>query len=141
MHDRAPRWKTGLAGVLSRLLPALRLSNEIDAAELTHDPAHVDAYRTDALVHAWITPRMYTEMMEALRLAFAERGRLRLPLLFVVPDADSVVRSDDTLRFAEGIPGDVTVKVYEGMYHETLNELERARVMADVGAWIDARIA
>lgn len=35
---------------------------------------------------------------------------------------------------------DKTLKVYEGLYHEVFNEPERAQVLADVQAWLDAHI-
>jgi alpha-beta hydrolase superfamily lysophospholipase len=140
VKTKAPRWKLALSGMLSRLLPWLPLSNEIDPAELSGDPAYVRSYREDPLVHARITPRLYTEMMAAIGDAVAERGRLALPLLFLVPGADSIVREEETLRFAAGLAGDVTVRRYPGFRHESLNELERARPVADVAGWIEARI-
>jgi len=130
VRKEAARWKLALSGTLSKLLPRLPLGNEIDPAELSGDPAYVRSYREDPLVHARITPRLYTEMMAAIGDAVAERGRLALPLLFLVPGADSIVREEETLRFAEGVAGDVTVRRYPGFRHESLNELERARPVA-----------
>ena len=36
--------------------------------------------------------------------------------------------------------GDKTLKVYDGLFHEVLNELpeDRARVLSDIVAWLDA---
>ena len=140
IRKEAARWKVALSGVLSRLLPWVPIPNEIDPAELSSDAAYVRSYREDPLVHAKITPRLYTEMMAAMGDAVAERGRLALPLLFVVPGADSIVREEDTLRFAAELGGDVTVRRYPGFHHESLNELERARPIADIIRWIEARI-
>jgi len=140
IRKEAARWKVALSGVLSRLLPWVPIPNEIDPAELSSDAAYVRSYREDPLVHAKITPRLYTEMMAAMGDAVAERGRLALPLLFVVPGADSIVREEDTLRFAAELGGDVTVRRYPGFRHESLNELERARPIADIVRWIEARI-
>lgn len=136
---RPPRWKTAAAGLLSRVAPRLRLGNEIDPAFLSADEAYVRAYRDDPLVHPWITPRLYTELLAAAQRAWAEADRLRLPLLFVVPGADPVIRSDTTERFARGLRGDVTVRVYPGLRHEPHNERERDTVLGDVAGWIAAR--
>jgi alpha-beta hydrolase superfamily lysophospholipase len=140
-HARAPRWKTALAGVLTRVLPALPLANEIDPAELSHDAEYVASYRNDPLVHPWISPRMYTEMVAAIESALAQGAALRLPLLFVLPGADPIVRTDASRAFARGLEGDVTVRVYEGMFHEAHNEMDCARVVADVATWIAAHSA
>lgn len=137
----APRWKTGAAGLLSRLLPRLAMGNEIDPALLSGDPAYVADYRSDPLVHDRITPRLYTEFLAAIPRVAAEADRLRLPLLFLVPGADRVCRSAETLRLARSLPGDVEVREYPGFAHESLNERQRDRAVADVAAWMDARRA
>jgi alpha-beta hydrolase superfamily lysophospholipase len=36
------------------------------------------------------------------------------------------------------IVSDKTVKVYDGLYHEVLNDPERDQVIADLVAWLDA---
>lgn len=133
---QAPRWKTALAGTLSRLAPALRLSNEIDPAGLSHDPAYVATYRDDPLVHPWITPRLYTEMLAAMAAARDGGAALRLPLLFVLPGEDPIVDAAVSAAFAAGLSGDVTVHTYAGMRHEAHNELDRARVEADVADFV-----
>jgi alpha-beta hydrolase superfamily lysophospholipase len=140
IRKEAARWKVALSGVLSKLLPWVPIPNEIDPAELSADAAYVRSYREDPLVHAKITPRLYTEMVQAMGDAVAEKDRLALPLLFLVPGADSIVREEETLRFAEVLAGDVTVRRYPGFHHESLNELERARPVGDVVGWMEARI-
>ena len=50
------------------------------------------------------------------------------------------MREEDTLRLAEGLSGDVAIRRYPDFHHESLNELERARPVGDLLAWIDARI-
>jgi alpha-beta hydrolase superfamily lysophospholipase len=140
IRKEAARWKVALSGVLSKLLPWVPIPNEIDPAELSSDPAYVRSYREDPRVHAKITPRLYTEMVRAMGDAFADGGRLALPLLFLVPGADSIVREEETLRFARGLSGDVTVRRYPGFRHESLNEVERARPVADLVEWMEARI-
>lgn len=136
---RPPRWKTAAAGVLSRLAPRLRLGNEIDPSFLSRDEAYVRAYRDDPLVHPWITPRLYTELLAAAAQVWTEAERLRLPLLFVVPGDDPVIRAATTERFARGLRGDVTLRSYPGLRHEPHNERERDTVLGDVAAWIAAR--
>ncbi|HEX8903797.1 MAG TPA: alpha/beta hydrolase [Longimicrobiaceae bacterium] len=137
---QAARWKTALSGFLDRVLPWLPISGEVDPAELSHDPAYVRSYRDDPLVHDKITPRLYAGMVGAMRDAFAERDRISIPLLFIVPGADTIVLEETTLRFAEMLTGDVTIRHYPGFHHESLNELERARPIADLLAWMEERM-
>ena len=137
---KAPRWKVAASGFLSAVFPKLTLSNEIDPAELSTDPAYPADYRSDPLVHDKVTPRLYTELMAAIGAAFAEGGRISVPLLFLVPGADTIVREDEVRRFAAGLAGDVTVREYPGFRHEPHNELGRERLVTDVLAWIDGRL-
>jgi alpha-beta hydrolase superfamily lysophospholipase len=140
-HVQAPRWKTALAGVLNRLLPTVRFANELDLTHLSHDAEYVATYATDPLVHPWLTPRLYAEFVDAIAKARAEGAALRIPLLFVLPGADPIVRTDVAREFAAGLAGDVTVREYAGMYHEPHNEVDRALVTADVVGWIEAHSA
>jgi lysophospholipase len=135
-----PRWKVALSGVLSRVAPALPFGNEIDPDQLSTDAAVVAAYRADPQVHARITPRLYTEMLAAMDAAFDEAGRIAHPLLFLVPGADPVVDAAGALRLARALRGDVTVRDYPQMRHETLNEVGRAAVVTDVLSWMGPRI-
>ncbi|HEX5724607.1 MAG TPA: alpha/beta hydrolase [Longimicrobiaceae bacterium] len=137
---RAPRWKVAAAGVLSRWLPALPLASGIDPDTLTHDAAYVRSYREDPLVHARVTPRLYTEFMAAIPRALAEPERVRLPVLVLVPGADAIVDAEAVRAFARRLAGDVTVREYPGFYHESLNEVDRHRVVIDLLEWMEARL-
>jgi lysophospholipase len=137
---RAPRWKTALAGVFSRVLPRFPFGNELDPSMLSTAPGYVDAYRADKLLHPTITPRLFTEIGQAMRAAFDRPDSIRLPLLVLAPTGDRVVAPEAVARFASACPGDVQVRRYEGFQHEALNEAERHRVIDDVTAWLEARI-
>lgn len=135
---RPPAWKAALAGVLSRLAPGLRLSNEVDPADLSRDEAVVAAYRADPLVHPWITPRLYTGIARAMARATERRDRIRVPLLFVLPGDDRIVLSAAAEAFAKGLTGEVEVRRYPGFRHESLNELGRESVVAGMAVWMAA---
>ncbi|HEU4882434.1 MAG TPA: alpha/beta hydrolase [Longimicrobium sp.] len=136
----APRWKVALSGVLSRVVPWLPFHNEIETAMLSTAPGYEAAYRADTLLHNTITPRLYTEMVAAIRGAFEKPEGIRIPLLVLAPTADRVVLPEAVARFASAFPGEVEVKRYEGFQHESLNEKDRHQVVADVAAWLNARI-
>ena len=38
-------------------------------------------------------------------------------------------------------PKDKTLKLYDGHYHDLLNDLGKEKVMADIKGWIDAHLA
>ena len=64
---------------------------------------------------------------------------LRLPLLVIHGGEDRLMppSASEVVRQHAGSP-DLTVRVYDGLYHEPHNEPEKDEVLADVVAWLDA---
>jgi lysophospholipase len=136
-----PRWKTTLASAINKFLPALPFANNVDPHDLSHDPDVVESYAGDPLNHDRITPRLFTEASTAMGLAFQRADRLDDPVLFLLPGDDRIVDTSRTQALARGIPsGEVTIKVYPGMYHEILNERDRSIAYRDIRDWIAARM-
>ncbi len=48
--------------------------------------------------------------------------------------------SASTWEFVAQVAGDCTLKIWEGLYHETPNEPEKAEVIAFMIDWIKAHI-
>lgn len=70
-----------------------------------------------------------------------EFSRITLPLLILHGTADRATRPDGSQQFYdEAGSTDKTLKLYDGHYHDLLNDLGRERVMDDIVAWIDARV-
>ncbi len=134
---RVPAWKLALAHLLLVFRPSLPLPTGVDTAHLSTDPAVGQAARSDPLYHRVMTPRAYRELLAAERAALAEGDRIAVPLLFLVAGDDRLVSREAAERFANALEGDVTLQVYEGLFHELFNEPGRARVFRDVEPWLD----
>jgi alpha-beta hydrolase superfamily lysophospholipase len=136
------RWKERLTSVLNYSVPALPLSTGLNPEHLSHDPQVVEAYRRDPLVHDRITPRLFSEIKGEIERAFQDVARLKMPILFLIPSADRIVRPDLMQQFAAslGRRPDVQVETLSGLYHEALNEATRSSVVADLLGWIERRI-
>ena len=81
-----------------------------------------------------------TRFLHAAPLGFdASTLELWGPLLHGGADRLSDVSSSRELHARAGA-ADTTLIVYDGLYHEILNEPERDQVLADVTAWLDARV-
>ncbi len=142
MVMEVPQWKDVLADILYYTVPALPMSTGLPPEYLSHDPEVVDAYVRDTLVHDRITPRTYGEIEREIKLAFQKADRLRMPMLFLVPSDDRIVRADLMQEFAAvlGEAKNVRVETFAGFYHEVLNETARSSVVADLLGWIERRI-
>ena len=134
----APAIKLFMAGFLSRFLPWLSLSNELDTAHISRDPAVVEAYVLDPRVYSTITPRWYTEMRDAMERATAAASSLRIPLLMVTSDADQICDPLAARKVANHWGGCSDQLTYPALYHEVLNEPEKAQVLAEILAWFQA---
>lgn len=131
-----------LGRVLARIAPRVGVL-ALDTDGLSRDRAVVQAYRDDPLVHhGKTTARLGAEMLAAIARVRAGAASLTLPLLIVQGGADRLVDPDGA-RFLTHQVGsdDVTLRVYDGLFHEVFNEPEGGDVLDDVLAWLDERVA
>jgi len=133
----APALKLMMAGFLSKVLPRLSLSNELDTAQISRDPAVVAAYQKDPQVFGTITPRWYTEMRDAIERAHKWASSMQVPLLMVTSDADGICDAKAARKLARSYGGCVEQLRYPELFHEVLNEPEQEQVMAEILAWLD----
>ncbi|WP_035467409.1 alpha/beta hydrolase [Burkholderia sp. WSM2232] len=137
-----PGWMLRLSQVISRLWPNFP-AMKIDAALLSRVQSVVDANRSDPLVHHGPIPaRTGAELL--LAMARIERGRaqLRVPLLVYHGTADKLTEPQGSQAFGQhaGSP-DKTLRLYEGSFHETMNDQDRDRVIGDLIEWIDQHLS
>jgi acylglycerol lipase len=110
-------------------------------ADFSRDPAWVAHLESDPLVENEVQP---IQTMAALARAderFAsEFERIALPVLIIHGTADRATRPEGSQTFFDAaLSSDKTLKLYEGFFHDLLNDVDRDRVMNDVGNWIDRR--
>lgn len=138
---RAPAWKLALARVLADLAPGLGMSTGLDTSALSTDASVGEAALADPLYHRRMTPAAWREIQAALVAVVAERDRIATPLLVMLPGDDRILSSRASEEFVRGLGRPADVLRYAGMFHEILNERERSRVLADLGAWLDRALS
>jgi len=129
------------AKTLGVVAPGLPLQ-DLDVNAISRDPAVVDAYNTDPLVHHGKVPAGIARALLQVGETMPRRAAaLTAPLLVVHGSEDRLIPVDGSRRLVEcvGSP-DVELKVYPGLYHEVFNEPERDQVLDDVVSWITARL-
>jgi alpha-beta hydrolase superfamily lysophospholipase len=125
-------------GVIAPGLPV----QQLDANAISRDPAVVDAYNTDPLVHHGKVPAGIGRALLMVGETMPQRApALTAPLLVVHGAEDALIPVDGSRQLVEvvGSP-DVELKIYPGLYHEVFNEPERDQVLNDVVSWINARL-
>jgi len=137
----APTFALAAIKGLSRLVPRLRVLTLRNKA-FSRDPRAVEALNTDPLTAHERQPASTVAALvranERLRGRFAS---ITLPLLIVHGTADRVtdVRGSQFLYDAVGAT-DKTLKLYEGHYHDLLNDVGKEQVVADMQRWIVDRL-
>ena len=133
---------TRLVGrLLSAVAPQLGLF-AVDPSLVSRDPEVVKAYETDPLVHHDRLPaRTIAELAGAVE-SFPDSVRaITVPTLIMYGSGDHLVPPAGSMMLNDRIgAADTTLKTYDGLYHEILNEPEQDVVMDDLCSWLRARV-
>jgi len=132
--------KVALIKILYKIFPTLSLSTGLDAYQLSRDEAIVEAYINDPLVHDRASLSMAKYSLEAINWVFNHVQDIHAPVLMMQGSLDKICFLDSTRDFAERLPGEVTLKVWDGFYHEIHNEPGWENVIQYMIAWLDNQI-
>jgi alpha-beta hydrolase superfamily lysophospholipase len=132
--------KMTAAKLLGTALPTIAIPSGLDDSGLSRDPAVIEAYRADPLVHDKASFALGKDGAQGADWALAHAGDFSLPLLMLHGSDDPIAYVRGTEEFAGKVQGDVTVDIYEGLLHEPHNEPEQDEVLADIVAWLDAHV-
>lgn len=138
----APDFALAVFKGLGHLAPhahVLHLKN----ADFSRDPQAVKAMDSDPLIaHETQPTQTLAAMVRADERLKKEFPRITLPLLILHGTADKATRPSGSQHFYDAASSpDKTLKLYEGGYHDPLNDIEKEKVMADILSWIAARIS
>jgi acylglycerol lipase len=137
----APDFALAVLKGLSHIVPhahVLTLHNR----DFSRDAAVVAALDADPLIAGESQPTQTVAAMvradEKLAQSF---GNITLPVLIMHGTADKATRpSGSQLFFEQTGSTDKTLKLYEGSFHDPLNDLDRALVLSDISAWLGAHV-
>ena len=132
-----------IAKILNIVAPKLPLADAAPINELSTDPTIARAFAADPL--NWkekMRVRMGMTMRDYARAARASNMTpLKMPLLVLHGADDKISPPSGTQWVYDHAPStDKTIKIYPDMKHEILNEIDRASVLSDITAWLDAHI-
>lgn len=139
----SPALDIGLSGFqktllsLGRFTPDLAVGNGLKPEWVSSDASVVRDYVDDPLVHDRITGRLTRFMLDSGEVVASRAPTWTVPTLLLYAGADRCVRPAGSARFAASAPaGVVTTHAYPHMAHEVFFEPDRARVLADLQAWL-----
>lgn len=128
------------ARVLARLAPGAPVL-KLPLEAISRDPEVVSRYLSDPLVHALpMRARQAVQSADAQSRLAPRLASISIPLLVMQGTGDRIVApASGPFVHAAVSSADRTLKLYEGLYHEILNEPEKPAVVADLRAWLAAR--
>jgi alpha-beta hydrolase superfamily lysophospholipase len=128
-----------LLAVVPKIAPNLSLGNGLKRQYLCRDTEVIEAYNTDPLVHDRISPRLAQWLAVQGQACISLAPTLRVPTLLMFAGTDRLVSEAGSRAFADVATRSLmTVKYFEPMYHEILNDPERHRVLSAMRQWLDA---
>jgi alpha-beta hydrolase superfamily lysophospholipase len=136
----APDVALSLLKGLSHVAPhahVLRLKNE----DFSRDPAIVHQMNSDPLIADEKQPtQTVAQMVRADQRLEHEFPNFKLPLLILHGKSDKATKPSGSQQFYDAAGSrDKTLKLYDGAYHDLLNDTDRDRVIGDVIGWVESR--
>jgi acylglycerol lipase len=137
----APDFALAVLKGLSHIAPhahVLPLKN----ADFSRDPQVVAAMNADPLIaHETQPTQTVAAMVRADERLKQEFPLITLPVLILHGTHDKATRPSGSQAFYDSAGStDKTLKLYEGGFHDLLNDLDKETVVADVKSWIASRL-
>jgi len=135
--------KVVMAKVLGAFFPAMTIPTALDPTTISRDPEVVQKYIDDPLVHDKTSLGLAKASMTAIDLCFAHAKEFAPPLLMMHGKADKLTYasgSEEFAKLASETNKDVTLKLWDGLYHEIHNEPEKAEVFKFMIEWLDKHL-
>ena len=141
--DKISGFLKTMAKVMGKIAPKLKISPGLEANMLSHDPEVVKAYQEDPNVYAEkITARLGYEMLNKFESVLDVIDKFKLPLLVQCGSEDALIQgAEEEIKEAFKMD-DQTINIYDGLYHEVYNELEKDRkiVLKDLSNWLEKHV-
>ncbi|MCY4464039.1 MAG: lysophospholipase [Chloroflexi bacterium] len=136
-----PAWLVSLLLLAARFIPKVRISPRGPDSILTRDEGKLQEWREDPLVEK----RMWrigtsAALVRKARAICASVQTIHLPLLAMHGGADKLAPASGAhFLVQQSDSSDAMVKIYSGLRHEVVNEIERDQVIKDLREWLLAR--
>ena len=134
--------KIAMVNLLGSFLPNITVPSGLDATMISRDADVVKKYINDPLVHDKASLGFGKAALKAIDQCFSHAKEFTPPLLIMHGTDDKLnypSGSEDFAQLAEP-DHDVTLKLWDGLYHEIHNEPEKAAVFKLMIEWIEKHL-
>jgi alpha-beta hydrolase superfamily lysophospholipase len=127
-----------VGGWIAKFVPWLGLI-QINPKDVCRDQTVVQEYIDDPLVYnGRISAKLLSEIVKGMQRINDEASSIHLPLCIVHGGADKLADPAGAQMLYEKVSSKQKfIRIYDGLYHEVLNEPEHPQVLKDIGAQLE----
>ncbi len=142
LRIRVAQWKIVAGKILPYLCPLCRGSTGIAPENISRVPSVVEEYAIDPLVIHRLTLRAWRAMILYLEKVRGLAEKVHGNILIFQECDDPVCDAGTTEDFYRRMPkDDARLILYDGAYHEPMNDAIREQVYSDVERWLEGVLA
>jgi alpha-beta hydrolase superfamily lysophospholipase len=117
-------------------VPTLPLADAVSS-----DPAVVQAYKDDPLVHLGPPPREMLLVMGAVGKIIDDLPTITIPVQVMQGSSDFLIPTQAYRLVVDGVGStDVTARLWPGLFHEIYNEPVKKQVVGELVRWLTERL-
>ena len=134
-----PKFIIYIQKILVVLFPSFTLNNRLDPYHLSKNTNKVKKYIKDPLVHNRISLKMFSEVNKAIDKIENESEKINIPVLLLHGKKDNIISFKGTKKISKKINNSKLI-LYEGLYHEPHNDLEKNEILDNYTSFIKNNI-
>lgn len=133
--------KGNIFKIINKVAPKIRIKNPITTA-LCKNPEVVEKYLKDPLNLKDATLNFYVEfLIRGVNWLNENMDKYSYPCLILHGSEDKIVFKEASENFYDKISSkDKKLIIYDGLYHEIMNEITRDQVIDDICNWLENRL-
>lgn len=135
-----PGYKMVLASLVGSLVPSILQPNGLDTGYLSRDKNVAEQYKSDPLVHDRISAGLFLAASRGGEKAVRMAGSITIPVLLMHGTADAITSPEGSKSFSDNSGDNVTLRLWDGFYHELHNEPEKDYVFSFISGWLGRNI-
>ena len=123
--------------VLCKLHPAAEVRSYVSGSMLTCSREEAAAYDADPSITKAISVNALLELRQTAIGVLQQAGKITVPTMLLLAAADRVVHQKEQLEFFERLSSpNKVMKVFPGMKHDLFHELEKDKVIYELGSFL-----
>ena len=141
LPDNVSSFLKKMASFLAKIAPKLQVQS-FDSSGISRDPEVIRKKDSDPLYYKGKTmARTGNEILKGVESAIDRLKDITISLLILHGGADPIISPKASEMIFNAVSSeDKTLKIFDGLYHEIMNEPEKDQVLEFIGDWIEKRI-